>query len=85
MISLLKTKKKGIERIDLLLNLAQFHIFKPGERQIDFDSAKILIDEAASLNRLLKSPEANGYLILTQSYLINEKGQKEDCSDNPAG
>jgi two-component system, sensor histidine kinase PdtaS len=78
-INLLKTKKKGIERIDLLLNLAQFHVFKPGERQTDFDSAKILIDEAASLNKSLKSADANGYQVLTESYLVNEKGQKEEA------
>ena len=79
MISALKTKKQVTARIDLLLNLAQFHIFKPGERQIDFDSAKLLINEAASLNRSLRSPEANGYQTLTESYLINEKGQKEEA------
>ncbi|MFT3912301.1 MAG: histidine kinase dimerization/phosphoacceptor domain -containing protein [Ferruginibacter sp.] len=79
MINLLKTKKKGIERIDLLLNLARFHVFKPGEQQIDFDSAKKFIDEAALLNKSLKSPAATGYQALTESYLINEKGQKEEA------
>ena len=79
MINLLRTKKKGTARIDLLLNVAQFHVFKPGERQIDFDSASILIDEAASLNKSLRSPEANGYQILTESYLLNEKGQKDEA------
>jgi two-component system, sensor histidine kinase PdtaS len=78
MLSALKTKKQGMERIDLLLDLAQFHIFKPGEQQIDFDSAKALIDEATSLNKTVHTPEANGYLALTESYLLKEKGQKKE-------
>jgi two-component sensor histidine kinase len=76
-IHLLNGKRTGIERIDLLLNLAQFHVFKPGERQVDFDSAKKLIDEAAALASQFNSPAANGYLALTESYLLDEKGQKQ--------
>ena len=71
-------KSKNIERIDLLLNLAQFHIFKPGENQIDFDSAQVLIQEAAELNRSIKSFSAQGYQLLTESYLTKEKGKKEE-------
>ncbi|HEU5167889.1 MAG TPA: sensor histidine kinase [Chitinophagaceae bacterium] len=71
-------KSKNIERIDLLLNLAQFHIFKPGENQIDFDSAQVLIQEAAELNRSIKSISAQGYQLLTESYLTKEKGKKEE-------
>lgn len=78
MIDALKTNKQGIERIDLLLNLAQFHVFKPGEEQIDFDSAKIYIDEAALLNKTLNSSNARGYQALTESYLLKEKGQSAE-------
>ncbi len=38
-----------MERIELLLNVAQFHILKPGEREIDFDSARVVMDEAADV------------------------------------
>src|SRR4030095_11618342 len=69
-------KSKGANRIELLLNLAQFHIFKPGENQIDFDSATVYINRATELNRSEKSPAAEGYLLLTESYLVKEKGKK---------
>lgn len=78
MINALKVKKQGIERIDLLLTLAQFHILKPGELQVDFDSAKAYMDEAAALNKSVNSSDARGYQILTESYLIKEKGQTEE-------
>src|SRR5690349_11231802 len=68
-IKVLNTTKPGVGRIDLLLTLAQFHIFKPGEDQIDFDSANIYINEAAALNTELKSTDAAGYLLLTQSFI----------------
>ena len=77
MIIALKKSKQDINRIDLLLNLAQFHIFKPGESEIDFDSARVYINEAKSLNKTVKSSTANGYILLTESGITNEKGNKE--------
>ena len=71
-------KSKGIERIDLLLNLAQFNIFKPGENQIDFDSATNYISEAKELCRSEKSLAGEGYALLTESYMVREKGKKEE-------
>src|SRR5258705_13141939 len=71
-------KSKGIDRMELLLNLAQFHIFKPGEDQVDFDSATVYINEAKEANRSINSSSTNGYLLLTQSYLIKERGRKEE-------
>jgi two-component system, sensor histidine kinase PdtaS len=77
MVTALKKAKQGIQRIDLLLNLAQFHIFKPGELAIDFDSATVCIKEAAALNKTVKSPVASGYILFTESFLLNEKGEKD--------
>lgn len=80
MINALKTKKQGVERIDLLLNLAQFHLFKPGEQQIDIDSASTYINEAALLNKSVNSPDAQGYQLITESYLLLEKkGSMEEA------
>jgi hypothetical protein len=64
----------------LLLNLAQFHIFKAGENQIDFDSASSFINQAKQLIRLAKSRDADGYLLLTESYLIKEEGRKSGAA-----
>ena len=77
MLRALKASRPDITRIDLLLNLAQFHIFKPGEHAIDFDSAMNCINEASVVNKVVKSPAAYGYQLLTESYLLNEKGEKE--------
>jgi two-component sensor histidine kinase len=82
MINVLKKSKQDINRVDLLLNLAQFHILKPGEREIDFDSAVVYINEAKEMCRNVKSATADGYLLLTESYLTKEKGNKEEGRKN---
>ena len=79
MVIELKKNKQNINRIDLLLNLAQFHIFKPGGSEIDFDSAIVYINEAKILNRSLKSSEADGYQLLTESYLANKNEQRDEA------
>ena len=66
MLRALKASRPDITRIDLLLNLAQFHIFKPGEQAIDFDSAMNCINEASVVNKVVKSPAAYGYQLLTE-------------------
>jgi two-component sensor histidine kinase len=78
MIRALNKSKQDIYHIDLLLHLAQFHIFKPGEEKIDLDSAMVYIKDASVLNKTLKSSAADGYQLLTESYLVKEKGQKVD-------
>ena len=78
MINALNKGKQGIDRVYLLLNLAQFHIFKPGELEVDLDSATIYINEAKALNRSLKSSIAYGYQMLTESFLTKERGKKDE-------
>src|SRR6476659_10841496 len=68
------SKSKDDARVELLLNLAQFHIFKPGENRIDLDSATIYIDEAKQLARSSKSHDLDGYVQLTEACLTKEKG-----------
>jgi len=75
----LNKSKMNLHQIDLLLNLAQFHIFKPGEFQVDFDSAMVYINKAKVLNRTLKSSDVEGYALLTESIIIREKGQNEEA------
>ncbi|MEO8765532.1 MAG: hypothetical protein ABI416_14635 [Ginsengibacter sp.] len=70
--------KKDIDRIYLLLNLARFQIFKPGENPIDLDSAIVYIKEASALNKTVKSSTAWGYQLLTESFLTKERGNKEE-------
>jgi two-component sensor histidine kinase/tetratricopeptide (TPR) repeat protein len=79
MLLALKKSKTAMERFDLLLSVAQFHIFKPGESQVDFDSADVYLKEAVALNASLKSPDASGYLLLTKSFLTREKGQRDSA------
>jgi two-component system, sensor histidine kinase PdtaS len=76
MLIALDKSKGDPERIDLLLNIAQFHIFKPGESKIDLDSASLYINRAKELAKYVKSPAAQGYLLLTESYLMKERGEK---------
>src|SRR4051812_10588249 len=79
MLTVLDKSEPDINKIDLLLNIAQFHIFKTGENQRDLDSADTFIKKAAALNITLKSNDASGYLVLTESFLSKEKGQKDEA------
>ncbi|MDO6429775.1 histidine kinase dimerization/phosphoacceptor domain -containing protein [Flavitalea sp. BT771] len=72
MLHALRTAGEDTAHIRLLLRLAEFEMFKPGERKADLDSADGFIRQARALNAVVKSPEDDGYIILEQSYLANE-------------
>jgi tetratricopeptide (TPR) repeat protein len=72
LIKALNKSKQDAERIALLLNLAEFHMFKPGEFKNDLDSAAELIGQARQMNAVLKSREGEGHILLEDSYLANE-------------
>lgn len=78
MTSALKKTKQEINRIDLLLNLAQFHISKPAEVKTDLDSAAVYINQARPLCKKINLIPSDGYLLLTESCLTNESGKKEE-------
>lgn len=79
MLHALDKSKPDLQRIDLLLNIAQFHILKPGEFQVDFDSAIFYMNEASTLNSALKSPDAEGYRLLTETFLLRETGPTDEA------
>ena len=79
LFKILTKEKQGIERIKALNGLAQFYIFKPGENQIDFDSASIYLSEAHQLNQSAKSPSLDGQLLLTESYMVRGKGHRDSA------
>ena len=76
LLRVLSNTKTGSDRINILIRLAQFHIFKPGENQIDFDSAVTYLGEARHLNESFKSSSLTGQVLLTESFILREKGQK---------
>jgi two-component system, sensor histidine kinase PdtaS len=76
---LLKKAQPNIERIKTLNRLAEFHIFKPGENKVDFDSAVLFLREARQLNQSLESASYAGQLLLTESFMLREKGQQENA------
>jgi two-component sensor histidine kinase len=63
------------DRINSLLKLAEYQIFKPGEYKADLDSAAEFINQAERLNIKEKSADINGYVVLVKAYLAKEKGQ----------
>jgi transcriptional regulator with GAF, ATPase, and Fis domain len=67
-----KTRAKQ-DRIDLLLQIAQFHIFKPGENKADLDSAAVRIAEAKALTEDGNNP----FILLTEAWLLKETGQQQ--------
>ncbi len=74
MIKALNKSNRDNDRIDLLLNLAQFHILKPGEFSTDLDSAADLLKQARQLNSASRSYE--GHILLMESYLANEYNER---------
>ena len=63
------------DRINSLLKLAEYQIFKPGEYKADLDSAAEFINEAERLNVKEKSAGINGCIVLVKAYLAKERGQ----------
>jgi len=77
--SLLKSlnqSKSDSLRINLLLELADFHINKPGESKIDLDSAAVFINRSNRLNDHLKSRKMYGRILTVTARLNREGGQR---------
>lgn len=72
MISVLNKSKPGVDHIGMFLDLAEFHMFKPGEFKNDLDSATDYINRARQLNAVLKSQEDEGHILMEESFLANE-------------
>lgn len=71
-------KSEGrVDRINSLLKLAEYQIFKPGEFKADLDSAAEFISQAERLNINGKSANINGRIFLVKAYLAKEKGQEK--------
>ena len=81
LIKSLADSKPDTIQMKTLLQLAKYHVFKPGENKNDLDSAVNLISQAESLNALIKSKWANGYILLVKSYLMREKGQRDSAKE----
>lgn len=79
MLHALQTSGQDTAHLHLLLKLAEFHMFKPGELKADLDSAAGFINQARQLNAVIKSRDAEGYILLDESYLANE------YNDRPKG
>ncbi len=77
LIQLLENSRPDANRADLFLQLARFHILKPGEYKQDLDSGAAYIEKAKALNVTLKSEEALGFTTLVEAVLLKEKGQRD--------
>lgn len=65
----------------MLLKLAKYNIFKPGEAKQDLDTAANFIQQAEKINAGIKSNWANGYILLIQSYLLKERGDRDKAKE----
>lgn len=77
LLSALKRSKADTARIPLLLKLAEFQIFKPGEYKQDLDSAAAYIEKAKALNVKRKSGGYLGFTTLVEAILTKERGQRD--------
>ena len=71
----LNTTSDQATRINSLLKLAEYQIFKPGEYKADLDSAAAFINQAERLNGKETSADIYGYMVLVKAYLERKKGQ----------
>ena len=63
-------------KVNTLLRLAEFEIFKPGEFKKDLDSAATYLDQAKSTSKNIGSIDVSGHILFTESNLLKERGQK---------
>jgi two-component sensor histidine kinase len=77
LISSLQKSKSANAQMSLLLKLAKFHIFKPGEFKPDLDSGLVCINQAEQLTKTLHSPISEGNILLLKAYYLKENGQKD--------
>jgi len=68
-------------QIRILLRLAKYYIFKPGELQVDLDSAANFIHTAENINAISQSNWATGYITLLNSYLLRERGDRAKAKE----
>jgi two-component system, sensor histidine kinase PdtaS len=68
-------------QIDILLKLAKYHVFKPGEKKEDLDSAANFIKRAENINAEAPSKRTSGYILLINSYLLKESGQRDKAKE----
>lgn len=73
----LRESRPDTGRINALLGLAEFQITKHGSYKTDLDSAAAYIHDAEQLNLTVRSAEATGYIIMEQSSLARESGDKK--------
>ena len=64
---------------DSLIKQAAYYIFKAGEHQIDFDSASACLAQARSLNKSSRSASITAQILLTESFMLREKGLKTEA------
>ncbi|AYL95372.1 histidine kinase dimerization/phosphoacceptor domain -containing protein [Mucilaginibacter celer] len=77
LLLLLKKSPQDSAKFNLLLQLAQYNILKPGELKVDLDNAADFINQAKRLNKRLLNDESEGYILLVQSMLVKERGDKK--------
>ncbi len=74
---ILPSKNPDIELVQLLFKLAEYYILKPGELQIDFDSAGTYLKKVAEMNQQWHSVDIDGYGLILEAKILKELDQRE--------
>lgn len=74
----LSASQPDTSRLNILLQMAEFETFKPGEYKKDLDSAAAYIYQAEQLNNTLQSPESTAYIIIERSYLAKDREDRKN-------
>lgn len=77
----LQASEADTTHVELLLKLAQHHVYKPGENIADLDSGLVLIKQAKQLSEQILYPKGVGKSYLGYSEAYREKGEREKGMD----
>jgi len=82
LIKTLPDSKPDTAQINILLKLAKYQVFKPGENKSDLDSAETFIKRAENIKAGIGSKWASGYILLVRSYLLRESGKGDEAKES---
>lgn len=75
---LLSKASGGAARIETLIHLGEYHIWKKGENKVDLDSANACLSEAAELNKTVRSTALAGHQLLMKGFMLTEAGKRKE-------
>jgi two-component sensor histidine kinase len=75
-LSNLKRAQNDSSRLEILIKLGSYYIYKPGEFKGDLDSADLFLDQAKELSEKLKIPKIQNRVSFLKAEVFSERGDQ---------